>query len=204
MATKSVKATEKKTTLDKNVDRIQKTAKNVEKEVVKTANVVVDNVKADSKELQALATKTVKEAGKKLDLKKNVEVIQKTAKSVNEQILKTAEDVVEDITKTDKEAVKKAIENTREAIENFDVDKQVKEARKTAQKVNAAALETADEMVDDIFSAGEKWQKVAEKAVKGGLHLAGRQQEIFFDTLETMKGQFSKSAVRFRKIFNNN
>jgi hypothetical protein len=204
MATKSVKATEKKTTLDKNVDRIQKTAKNVEKEVVKTANVVVDNMKADSKELQALATKTVKEAGKKLDLKKNVEMIQNTAKSVNEQILKTAEEVMEDFTKTGKVALKKAIENTREAIENFDVDKQVKEARKTAQKVNAAALETADEMVDDFFSASEKWQKVAEKAVKGGLHLAGRQQEIFFDTLEGVKGQFTKSAVRFRKIFSNN
>lgn len=204
MATKSVKTTAKQTTINKNVDRIQKTAKNVNKEVAKTANDVVENVVANSKELRTLATKTAKEAGKKIDMKNSVEMIRKTANSVNEQVWKTAEAVVEDMTKVSKERVSMVAKRAKSAIENFDVAEQVDAAKQTAKKANQIALETADEMVDGVFANGEKWQKVTAKAVKGGLHLAGRQQEIVFDTLDTVKGQLVQSAIRFRKLFGSN
>ncbi len=204
MATKSATATAKKTTLNKNVDRIQKTAKSVNKEVAKTATEVVDEVVANSKELKALATKTAKEAGKKIDLKNSVEKIRKTADSVNQQIRKTAEEVLTDVTATGKKKVKEVAQNAKETIENFDVAERLDTAKKTAKKANKIALETANEMVDDLYVNGEKWQNVTAKAIEGGLKLAGRQQEIVFDTLETVKGQLTKSTLRFRKLFGSN
>jgi hypothetical protein len=206
MATKSSKATAtaKKNNLTKNVDRIQKTAKNVNKEVVKTAGEVIDNVVNNGKELQALATKTVKEASKKIDLNTSVEMIRKTTTSVNEQVWKTAEAVMGDVTATGKEMVTVAAKTAKEAIENIDLTGGLDTVKKTAKKANKVALETADTMVEGVFVNGEKWQNVAAKAVKGGLHLAGRQQEIVFDTLDTVKGQLTQSAIRFRKLFGSN
>jgi hypothetical protein len=204
MATKSAKATAPKTVVNKNVDRIQKTAKNVNDEMAKTANVVVENVVANSKELKALATKTAKEATKKIDLKKNVEMIRKTTESVNQQIMKTAEVVMEDLTEASKVRVETVAKQAKSAIENFDLTEQIETAKKTAKKANKIALETANEAVDGAFVNGEKWQNVAAKAVKGGLHLAGRQQAIMFDTLDAVKGQFSQSALRFKKLFGSN
>ena len=206
MATKSAKAktTAKKTKLEKNVDRIQKTAKNVNKEVVKTAGEVVDNVLENGKQLQALATKTVKEAGKKIDLNTSVEMIRKTTISVNDQVWKTAGAVMEDVTSTGKEMVNVATKTAKEAIENIDLTEGLDTVKKTASKANKVALETADAAVDGFFTNSEKWQKVASKAVKGGLQLADRQQEIVFDTLDTVKDQLTKSASRFRKLFSNN
>ena len=206
MATKSAKATapSQQTMLTKNVDRIQKTAKNVNKEVVKTAGEVIDNVVTNGKELRTLATKTVKEAGKKIDLNTSVEMIRKTTISVNDQVWKTAEVVVYDMADSGKELVNVAAKTAKEIIENIDLTESLNTMKKTANKVNKVALQTADEMVDGVFANGEKWQNVASKAVKGGLHLAGRQQEIVFDTLETMKGQVTKSAIRFKKLFGSN
>ncbi len=206
MATKSAKAkaTAKKTKLEKNVNRIQKTAKNVNKEVVKTAGEVVDNVLENGKELRTLATKTVKEAGKKIDLNTSIEMIRKTTISVNDQVWKTAGAVMEDVTATGKEMVNVAAKTAKEAIENIDLTEGLDTVKKTAKKANKVALETADTVVEGVFSNSEKWQNVAAKAVKGGLHLAGRQQEIVFDTLDTVKGQLTQSANRFKKLFSNN
>ncbi|MEZ4935127.1 MAG: hypothetical protein R2788_23715, partial [Saprospiraceae bacterium] len=108
MATKSAKAnkeTVNKNNLTKNVDRIQKTVKNVNKEVVKTAGEVIDNVVTNGKELRTLATKTVKEAGKKIDLNNSIEMIRKTTISVNDQVWKTAEEVMGDVATSGKEMI---------------------------------------------------------------------------------------------------
>ena len=138
MATKSAKkaTTAKTVNLNKNVDRIQKTAKNVNKEVVKTANEVMDNVVANSKELRTLATKTVKEAGKKIDLNNSVEMIRKTTISVNHQVWKTAEEVLEDVKASGKEMVNVAAKTAKEAIENIDLTGQLDTVKVTAKKVN--------------------------------------------------------------------
>lgn len=202
MATKSAKAN--KSHLDKNLDLIQKTAKKVNKEVLKTTEEVLDNVAANGKELRALAKKTVKEANKKIDFETSVEMIRKTTNSVNRQIWKTTEEVLEDVAASGKEMVMKVTENAKETIEEIDMSEQLDTVKKTAKKVNQVALETAEEMVEGAFASSEKWQKLTAKAVKGGMRLAGRQQEIVFDTLETMKGQFAESAERFRKLFGTN
>jgi len=204
MATKSAKATVKKPDLGKNVEKIQKTAKNINKEVAKTAEGVVENVVSNTKELRNIAQKTVKEAGKKVDLNQSIEMIRKTTISVNHQIWKTAEEVMDDVTATGKEMVNVATKKAKEAVENIDLTEQLDTVKSTVKKVNHATLETAEDVVDGVFTTGEKWQDVAAKAMKGGLKLAGRQQDIVFDTLETVKGQLTESAARFRKLFGNN
>ena len=205
MATnKSRKTTAKKTKLETNVNRIQKAAKKINKEVAKTTEEVLDNVMDNGKELRTLATKTVKEASKKIDLGTNIEMIRKTTISVGDQVLKTAEEVLGDVTATGKEYVEVATKKAKQVIENVDLTEQLDNVKTTAKKANKFALETTDEMVDVAFANGEQWQEVANKAVKGGLKLAGRQQEIVFDTLEEVKGQLVESAGRFRKLFSNN
>ena len=75
--------------------------------------------------------------------------------------------------------------------------------KKVAKTANEFTLETAEKLVDGVITNGEKWQNVANKAVKGGLKLAERQQDIVFSTLETVKGQLVNSATKLRKMFNN-
>ncbi|MEO1263260.1 MAG: hypothetical protein AAFZ15_30910 [Bacteroidota bacterium] len=203
MATKK-KTTAKKTNLEKNVNRIQKTAKSINKEVTKTTGDVIDNVVSNGKELRTLATKTIKEAGKKIDLNQSIEMIRKTTISVNHQVWKTAEEVLDDVTASGKEMVDVATKKAKEAIDNIDLTEGLDTVKSTAKKANKIALETADEVVEGVFANGEKWQDVAAKAVKGGMKLAGRQQEIVFDTLETVKDQLTDSAKRFRKLFGTN
>ena len=51
---------------------------------------------------------------------------------------------------------------------------------------------------------GMQLQNITDKAVKGGLNIAARQQDIVFNTLETVKGQILQSANRLQTIFSKN
>lgn len=204
MANKTVKNTAKKSGLNKNVNKIQDTVKSINKEVVKTAEEVVEDILENGKELKVLATKTVKEANKKVKFDDTVEMIRKTTNSVNSQVWQTVEEVLEDVAENGKEMVEAVSKKAKEAIENIDVKEGLNKVKKSASNVNKFTLETAEDIIDGAFSNGEKWQKVGAKAIDGSLKLAGKQQEIVFTTLETLKGQFSESSKRFRKLFKNN
>ncbi len=203
MANKSVKKNVKKSNLT-NMDRIQDTVKSVNKEVYKTAEEVVDDIVENGKELKLIATKTVKEASEKINFTESVDMIRKTTNSVNAQVWKITEKIVGDITESGKEMVVSATKTAKETIENIDFSEKMNNAKKTAKNVNQYTLETAEEIVDGVFSNGEKWQKIAAKALKGSMQIAEKQQDIVFDTMETMKGQLTESASRFRKLFTNN
>ena len=112
--------------------------------------------------------------------------------------------VFEDVKASGKEMQANAAKMAKEAIENIDVTERVGAVKKAVKNANNYTLETAEEMVDGMIVNGEKWQNVATKAVKSGLKLAERQQEMMFSTLETVKSQLGNSAVRLRNIFKNN
>jgi hypothetical protein len=76
--------------------------------------------------------------------------------------------------------------------------------KKAAKNANTFALQTAEELVDGAVVNGEKWQTLTEKAVKSGLKLAAKQQDIVFTTLEAVKVQMGGTAKRFKKLFANN
>ncbi|MFT5167079.1 MAG: hypothetical protein ACI8P3_002316, partial [Saprospiraceae bacterium] len=69
---------------------------------------------------------------------------------------------------------------------------------------NTYTLKTAENVVDGAIVNGEKLQDITNKAVKGSLKLAAKQQDIVFDTLETVKVQLNHTVVRFRKLFSKN
>lgn len=76
--------------------------------------------------------------------------------------------------------------------------------KEVVKDVNEFALETSEEVVEGVITNGEKWQKVVEKATKGGLQLSAKQQDIVYNTLETVKGQLVNSTKRLKKIFSSN
>lgn len=165
-----------------------------------------------------MAKKSVKKATKKVEkveLKESFDKIKNTAQKVNAQVMETTTEVVEDVFETGKQlrnAATKTVKNTfenaaktaRKTIDNIDVEKGIEQVKTTAKAVNEYSLETAEEIVNETLKNGKKWQSIASKAIDGGFDLAAKQQDIVFDTLETVKGQLAKSAVRFRKLFKAN
>lgn len=199
MATKKARKSTKKTATS-NFDKIRKTAKTVNKEVLHTANELMVDAKENGASLKDAATTTIG----KVQVRKSLNKIVKTTKKVNAQVLETASEVIEDVVENGKMWSAAAVETVKNRIEDIDVKANVKQIKKTAKNANDIVLTTADDMVDGALENGKKWQGVAEKAVKGGLHLAERQQDIVFDTLETVKGQFIKSASRIKTLFSKN
>lgn len=154
-----------------------------------------------------MATKKAKATEKKVELKDTFEKVQETAKSVNAQVLETASEVVEDVVTVGKARFNKITETAKiyiEDITDFDVNKGLEQVKNTAKNLNTNALEVADGLVETTLANSKEWQGVAEKAVKGGLKLAEKQQDIMFDTLEAVKGQMIKSANRFKGLFSVN
>jgi hypothetical protein len=158
-----------------------------------------------------VANKSTKKVSNKFDFSDSIKAVKGTAKTVNNQVKDAAGEVIEDIREngvqlrevavsraknTYKKAYKSVTEVTETVAENVSVNK-IAEATK---KVNQYTLKTAEELVEGAATNGEKWQGVAHKAVKGGLKLAAKQQDIVFDTLETIKGQFAHTAKRFKKL----
>ena len=81
------------------------------------------------------------------------------------------------------------------------VEKTIKNVKTSASKANNYALHTTEEAVTETIAIAGQWQKVTEKALKGGVQLLDNQQNLVFDTLETYKNHFVKGRERFRKIF---
>ncbi len=74
-------------------------------------------------------------------------------------------------------------------------------AKKSALKANNYALNSTEEVVTETITIASQWQKVTEKALKGGVKLLDNQQNLIFDALETYKNHFVKGKKRFNKIF---
>ena len=196
MATKTAKkTTAKKETLD-NIAKIQKTAESVGTQVKATAEIILEDVKKNTGKLRDAATK--------VDMKKSAEKIQKTATNVNKEVVATATDVAKDVIENGRQIANVAIQTAKETITKIDLTEGVERVKGAVKTANDYGLKTADSMLDAALANSEKWQNVADKAVKGGLQLADRQQDIVFNTLETVKNQIVKGAKRTKALFSAN
>jgi|GEM_PF-641167 len=205
---KITKAPAKKTTKKvetiaaKNLNKIAATAKSINAEVTATAEELVEDMLTSTKNVRTVATKSAKEIAKKIDFSDSMAKIKSTTKSVNSQLKETATEIMEDVKENGKELRSAANKLAKEAVENVKLTERLSTIKKVAANTNAYALETAELLVDGIAVNGEKWQAVTEKAVKNGLKLAAKQQDIMFTTLEAVKVQLGGSAKRFKKLFN--
>ena len=205
MAKKAVKKakTVKQSAIKNNVAKIKKTATSIHKQLANTAEELVKDAKANGTQVKKAATSSV-ENFEKIQLKNSFSKIAKTAKTINTQVVETATEIVEEVVENGKMWSAAAMKTAKNRIEEIDMKENVNKVKNTAKTVNTFTLKTADTLADGALENGEKWQGLATKAVKGGLHLAERQQEIVFDTLEEVKGQLVKSATRFRTLFSKN
>jgi polyribonucleotide nucleotidyltransferase len=73
--------------------------------------------------------------------------------------------------------------------------------KEVVKDVNQFALEASDDLIDGALKTGTQWQKIAARATQGTLELTAKQQDINFETAETLKKQFKSGFRRFKKIF---
>lgn len=81
------------------------------------------------------------------------------------------------------------------------VNTAINTTKKVAKQTNEFALNTTEDVVLETINVAGQWQKVTDKALKGGLKLMANQQDLMFTTLEMFKGQMINSKKRFTKIF---
>ena len=158
-----------------------------------------------------MAKKSVKKASNKVTKVEMTETFNKvkdTAVKMNTQVLETATEVMDDMRENGKYWVETATQKVKDTVNDFDVTDiataTVKTAKETAKTANKVALESADDLVDVAFENGKKLQSITAKAIDGGFKIAAKQQDIVFTTLETVKGQLTKNASRFRDLFKAN
>jgi hypothetical protein len=202
-ASKAVKAVKSVATAPETteaIDKVMATAKNVNAEIKATAAVIVEDVKEAAQDIKAVATKSVKEVSKKVDFSKSAKKVKSTAKSVNAQLADAASDITAEVKEKGKELKSATTKLAKEALQNADLSDRFNAIKKAAQNANDFALQTSDNLIDALVVNGEKWQNVADKAVKSGLKLADRQQNLMFNALEAAKNQFGGTATRFKKL----
>ncbi len=204
MENKAKKAVAKtQTVANKSINKITETAKIINTQVSDTVEDVMADVKTSGKEITTLATKTVKEAAKKIDATKSINTIKATAEKINAEIKETVNEVFENVKTSGKEMQANTVKMAHDAINNVNITDRMATVKKAVKNVNEFTLETAETIVDAAFTNGEKWQNVAAKAVKSGLKIAEKQQNLMFSTLEAVKGQFTLNSNRLRNIFSN-
>lgn len=89
-------------------------------------------------------------------------------------------------------------------LKEVNVKNGIKLVKSSVAKVNDVALDVTEDLLDGTIERGAKWQKIADKTLKGGLKLAANQQDIMFDTLDIIKGQLADNRKRFAKLFSMN
>jgi len=89
-------------------------------------------------------------------------------------------------------------------LKNVELNIDYKKVKETTKEVNDFILETSEDIVEGAIKRGEEWTGVANKAVQGGLKLAATQQDLMFDTLESIKDQIMDSRKRFKVLFSKN
>jgi predicted flap endonuclease-1-like 5' DNA nuclease len=79
--------------------------------------------------------------------------------------------------------------------------KENNKVQNTASEVNTKAATFTTKMVEETVASGKEWQKVIEKAIKGGLNIFEQQQDFVLTTLESLKGQYQKDSNRLKGLF---
>ncbi|TAG20952.1 MAG: hypothetical protein EAZ32_07675 [Cytophagia bacterium] len=190
--------------IEENVSKIKATAKNVNKQVAKTATEVMKDVKKTGKKAKTVSAKLAKDAMKNMEINERLNDAKETANKMNLKVKATAVEMVDEAVENTSKFRSNIMKTAQKAIADLNLSERIENAKKAAKNANEVALETADVLVEGAIANGEKWQKITNKAVKGGLQLAEKQQEIVFSTLETVKGQAINSASRLKKLFTNN
>ena len=73
-------------------------------------------------------------------------------------------------------------------------------AKKVIKNTNDYALETTEGFIGESLNVAEQWQAVTKKAINGGFKLSSGQQDLMFEALEAVKGQFIYGKKRVKNL----
>lgn len=73
--------------------------------------------------------------------------------------------------------------------------------KKAIKNTNEFALSTTEGFVTESLIVAEQWQNVTKNAINGGFKLASGQQDLMFEALKAVKGQFTHGKKRVKKLF---
>ena len=144
---------------------------------------------------------TKKTAKPEAQLKNNLEKVKDSAVKTGKKYKDTATDYVKDWYEDGEKWLEKTTDDVKQTISKINFEDSYKTVKDFSAKANKYATDTAEDLVEGAITRGEKWQAITSKANKGGLNLASRQQDIFFDTLESLKGQIKEGTERTKKLF---
>ena len=151
-----------------------------------------------------MATKkqaTKKEVKVTTELNDSFDKVKETVTKVNEQITETTTQVAKDLYAAGEQLVENARTNVKETVAKINLEDGYNAVKDIAAKANKYAADTAEELVDGAISTSETWQKITAKAIKGGLNMAAKNQDIVFNTLEGVKEQILTGTKRTRALF---
>lgn len=137
----------------------------------------------------------------KAELNDSLEQVKDSAAKASKQLTETATKVVKDIYNNGEKWVEETSQNVKETVSKVNFDNGYNAVKDIAAKANKYAAQTAEELVDGAIKSGEQWTNITSKAIKGGLKLASKQQDIVFTTLENVKEQLVASTKRTKKLF---
>ncbi|MEL7021334.1 MAG: hypothetical protein AAGK47_07000 [Bacteroidota bacterium] len=166
-----------------SVDKIVATAKTVNGKITTTAGRVNDSILDTAQSV-------------------NKEIVE-TVKTVNTQVWGVTKELTGDVVNATRTWATGQVDKVQERL-NIKLEMPKVDVRKAVKETNDLALETTASLIDGATKNGEKWQQLTRKAINGGLELAGKQQEIVFDTLEAVKAQIVQGRDRTKKLFSNN
>jgi len=89
----------------------------------------------------------------------------------------------------------------KKTVSQINIDRIFDTTKIAVKKSNDFALATTEGLVTESVNVAEQWQKVTQKAIDGGLKLAANQQDLMFQTLEAIKGQYVYGKKKINKLF---
>jgi len=134
-------------------------------------------------------------------LKTNLDKVKDSAVKTGKKYKDTATDYVKDLYEDGEKWLEKTTDNVKQTVSKINFEDSYKTVKDFSAKANKYATDTAEDLVEGAITSGEKWQAITSKAIKGGLNLASKQQDIFFDTLENLKEQIKEGTERTKKLF---
>lgn len=92
-------------------------------------------------------------------------------------------------------------QKTKKVTVTDTINNAVSSAKNSMKKANDFALNTTEDVVLETIIIATNWQKVTEKALKGGVKLMENQQNLMLDTLDTLKVQLLEGKKKLSKVF---
>ena len=161
--------------------------------------------------IKAVSAKKEVLSVQKVDFTDSLQQVSKTAKVVNKEVRSVITEIASDLMDNGKIIGKASAKEASKIATKLNKAVSVKNIKRTTENIKQASVDlnqytltTAEELVDGALITGEKWQNVTNKAIKGSLKLAAKQQTMVFDTLDAVKGQFSNNVGRMKKFFSKN